>query len=205
MLRDQKSDGLPPFRPVDDTPTLAAPAIPPFVPSFPEIFQQHAQFLWRTLMNLGVPPHEAQDLCQEVMLTVHRKLPEFDGQSLRGWLYGICVRMASDYRRSARVRREIVSEAPPDQMVDASQVDELDQKRRLARLLAALDQLDEGKRAAFVLHEIEELTLAEVAEALQTPLQTVYSRIRAAHALIQRAFAEPPQSQSSKGGILEAG
>jgi len=156
-------------------------------------------------MNLGVPAHEAQDLCQEVMLTVHRKLPDFDGQSLRGWLYGICVRVASDYRRSARVRREVVSEAPPDQSVEASQADALDHKRRLTLLLAALDQLDEGKRAAFVLHEIEELTLAEVSEALQTPIQTVYSRIRAAHAIIQRAFEQPTLSGSSKGGILAAG
>lgn len=156
-------------------------------------------------MNLGIPAHEAQDLCQEVMLTVHRKLPDFDGQSLRGWLYGICVRVASDYRRSARVRREVVSDAPPDQAIEASQGDALDHKRRLTRLLAALDQLDEGKRAAFVLHEIEELTLAEVSEALQTPIQTVYSRIRAAHTLIQRAFEPPTLSGSSKGGILEAG
>lgn len=205
MRRDQNSDGLPPFRPVDEVLALPAPAKPPLVPSFPEVFQQHAQFLWRTLMNLGIPAHEAQDLCQEVMLTVHRKLPDFDGQSLRGWLYGICVRVASDYRRSARVRREVVSEAPPDQSIEASQADALDHKRRLTLLLAALDQLDEGKRAAFVLHEIEELTLAEVAEALQTPIQTVYSRIRAAHALIQRAFEQPTLSGSSKGGILAAG
>jgi RNA polymerase sigma-70 factor, ECF subfamily len=205
MPGDQNYDGLSPFRPVDEVPTLAAPAKPPFVPSFPEVFQQHAQFLWRTLMNLGVPAHEAQDLCQEVMLTVHRKLPDFDGQSLRGWLYGICVRVASDYRRSARVRREVVSEVPPDQAIEASQGDALDHKRRLTRLLAALDSLDEGKRAAFVLHEIEELTLAEVAEALQTPIQTVYSRIRAAHTLIQRAFEQPSLGGSSKGGILEAG
>jgi len=156
-------------------------------------------------MNLGVPAHEAQDLCQEVLLTVHRKLPDFDGQSLRGWLYGICVRMASDYRRSARVRREVVSEAPPDAGIEASQGDELDRKRRLARLLAALELLDEGKRAAFVLHEVEGLTLAEVAEALQTPLQTVYSRIRAAHALIRRAFEQPAPTQGNQGDILETG
>jgi RNA polymerase sigma-70 factor (ECF subfamily) len=205
MRRDQNYEELPPFRPVDEAPTLATPAKRPLVPSFPEVFQQHAQFLWRTLMNLGVPAHEAQDLCQEVMLTVHRKLPDFDGQSLRGWLYGICVRVASDYRRSARVRREVVSEAPPDQAIEASQGDALDHKRRLTRLLAALDQLDEGKRAAFVLHEIEELTLAEISEALQTPIQTVYSRIRAAHVLIQRAFEQPALAGSSKGGILEAG
>ena len=203
MPSAQKDGELPPFRPVDETRTSAFSAAPLFVPSFPEIFQQHAQFLWRTLMNLGVPGHEAQDLCQEVMLTVHRKLADFDGQSLRGWLYGICVRVASDYRRSARVRREVVSDTPPDQVVEALQGEALDQKRHLTRLLAALDQLDESKRAAFVLHEIEGLTLTEVSVALQTPLQTVYSRIRAAHLLVQRAFAEP--TLSNKGGILEAG
>ena len=202
---DQKDAPLAPFRPVDDVQPSAFPAGSVEVPSFPEIFQLHAQFLWRTLMNLGIPAHEAQDLCQEVMLTVHRKLPDFDGKSLRGWLYGICVRVASDYRRSARVRREVVSDALPEQPIEASQGDTLDQKRRLARLLAALDQLDEGKRAAFVLHELEELTLAEVAEALQTPLQTVYSRVRAAHALVRRAFEEPTRTDATKGGILEAG
>jgi RNA polymerase sigma-70 factor (ECF subfamily) len=204
MPEDQKADGLPPSRVVDDPPTLAAPAAPSSVPSFPEIFQHHAQFLWRTLMNLGVPAHEAQDLCQEVMLTVHRKLPDFDGKSLRGWMYGICVRVASDYRRSARVRREVVSDNLPDQAVEASQADALEHQRRLAKLLAALDQLDEAKRAAFVLHEIEELTLAEISEALQTPIQTIYSRIQAAHALIQRAFEQPAGDQP-KGGILETG
>src|SRR6185369_17858713 len=104
---DQKTRAEPPYSGVDESQAL--PSAPPDaqIASFSAIFQQQSQFLWRTLMNLGVPSCDAQDVCQEVMLTVHRRLPDFDGRSLRGWLYGICVRVASDYRRSARVRREL--------------------------------------------------------------------------------------------------
>src|SRR3954468_6491043 len=201
---DQKTMGEPPFPGVDacEASHLAMPR--PAATDFPEIFQQHARFLWRTLMNLGVPSREAQDLCQEVMIIVHRRLPSFDGRSLRGWLYGICVRVASDYRRSARVRREIVSESPPDEVSSSDLVEFIDRGRDVRLLLGALAQLDEAKRVAFVLFEIEELTLAEVAEAVGAPLQTVYSRIKAAREQIRRAFTVDA-SGGSKGGISEAG
>ena len=130
-------------------------------------------------MNLGVSRHEAQDLCQEVMLIVHRRLPDFDGRSLRGWLYGICVRVASDYRRSARVRREIPHGSVPDSGLDADQTELLERRQSLERLLQALERLGEEQRTAFVLYEVEELTLAEISEALGVPLQTVFSRIKA--------------------------
>jgi RNA polymerase sigma-70 factor (ECF subfamily) len=47
-----------------------------------------------------------------------------------------------------------------------------------------LDELDDDKRAVFVLYEIEELTMAEVAEAIGCPLQTAYSRLHAARKLV---------------------
>ena len=198
---DQKASEPPPFREVDE-PQAPSPTPRLAVPTFPEIFQQHSQFLWRTLLNLGVPSHEAQDLCQEVMLTVHRRLPDFDGRSLRGWLYGICVRTASDYRRSARVRREIPTEPMPDRPFEAQQPEQVDQKRSLSRLQQALERLDESKRAAFVLYEVEELTLAEIAEALSIPLQTAYSRIKTARETLREAL-EP--GGGVKGGVREAG
>ncbi len=150
-------------------------------------------------MNLGVPSHEAQDLCQEVMLTVHRRLPEFDGRSLRGWLYGICVRYASDYRRSARVRREVPHREPPDAGFEAEQPERIERARRLEQVLSALDRLSEEKRTAFVLYEVEELTLAEISEALGVPLQTVYSRIKSARDALRGELAH------SEGAALEAG
>lgn len=151
-------------------------------------------------MNLGVPSHEAQDLCQEVMLTVHRRLPDFDGKSLRGWLYGICVRHASDYRRSARVRREVPHREPPDSGFEAQQPEQVERSRRVERVLGALERLSDEKRTAFVLYEVEELTLAEISEALGVPLQTVYSRIKSARDALRVDLA-PAQ----EGAALEAG
>ena len=53
-----------------------------------------------------------------------------------------------------------------------------------------LDQLDDDKRAVFVLYEIEELTMKDVADAVGCPLQTAYSRLHAARRLVSEALAD---------------
>jgi len=203
MATVQKNCSLPPLQSVDARPAGAANQTAA-IPSLAEIFEQYTPFLWRALINLGVPAADAPDQCQEIMITVHRRLASFDGASLRGWLYGICVRVASDYRRSARVRREVLTDTPPDGVDAADLADALDRERSARRLMDALSSLDEAKRVAFVLFELEELTLAEVSEAVGAPLQTVYSRIKAAREQIRRAFAVSVVS-GAKGGISEAG
>lgn len=152
-------------------------------------------FLWRATLALGVPAADAEDLCQEVMLVVHRRLRDFDGQSLRAWLYGICLRVASDYRRSARVRREKATAELPERVFDPTQPDEVDARRAEAKLRRALDALDDDKRAVFVLFEIEQLTLREISEAVGAPLQTVYSRLQAARAHVKSAFSAEAEAR----------
>jgi RNA polymerase sigma-70 factor, ECF subfamily len=166
--------------------------------SFSEVFHDHGPYLWRVLLSLGVSESDVEDLCQEVMLVVHRKLDEFDGSSVRSWLYGIGLRIAANHRRSARARYEVVTDRVPDRIGAANQPQQVE----AARLLAVLDQLDDDKRIAFVLHEVEQLTLREVAEATEVPIQTAYSRLQAARDFVRQAFAAdaPP-----KGGIRETG
>jgi RNA polymerase sigma-70 factor (ECF subfamily) len=156
--------------------------------SFDEIFRQHARYLWRALLGLGVRTADVDDVCQEVLLIVHRRLPEFDGRALRSWLYAICLRVASEYRRSARVRREIAVAEPPDSELSWGPLEEASVRQLWGRLLLGLEQLDEDKRAAFVLYEIEELTVREVAEAMGCPLQTAYSRLNAAREHMKTHF-----------------
>jgi len=179
----------PPSTPVKDDADAAATRGPGL--SFAEVFRDHAPFLWRAAVGLGVPESDADDLCQEVMLVVHRKLPTFDGRALRSWLYGICLRVCSDYRRSARVRRERPTDQLPDAPVPPTQPEDVDARRAELRLQRTLDELDDDKRAVFVLFEIEQLTLKEIAEATETPLQTVYSRLQAARAHVREAFHAP--------------
>jgi len=113
-------------------------------------------------------------------VVVSRKLGEFEGRSShRTWIYGICVRTASSYRRLAR-HREMPTEAPPETPAADTPDETLARARALAALGGALAALDEDKRTVFVLYEIEELTMAEVAEIVGCPLQTAYSRLHAA-------------------------
>src|SRR5688572_24542029 len=76
-------------------------------PSFAAVFDEYAPFVLRVMRHLGVPPSDLQDQSQEVFMAVFRGLPEFGGRSsLQTWLYGICLRVASNHRRRAHVRRE---------------------------------------------------------------------------------------------------
>lgn len=188
MSPDQKDRRAPPLPGVTAASELSAERAE--APSFSEIFHQHARYLWRSLLGLGVRAGDVDDACQEVLLVVHRRLPEFDGRSLRSWLYAICLRVAADYRRSARVRREVPVPETPDAPLHAAQHEAVQSNQLFQRLLVVLDELDAEKRGAFVLYEIEELTLREVAEALECPLQTAYSRLQAAREHVRGRFRD---------------
>ena len=152
------------------------------------VFREHAAYAWRVLRRLGVEERDVEDVCQEVFVVIHRRLPEFEGRSsLRTWVYGVCVRVASDYRRRAGHRREIVTDEPPEQESKDDPHHALAGSQARAQLDAILSQLDDDKRAVFVLHEIEQVTMSEIAEAVGCPLQTAYSRLHAARTKVANA------------------
>ncbi|MEI9952872.1 MAG: RNA polymerase sigma factor [Pseudomonadota bacterium] len=157
-------------------------------PSMRQIFDDHAPYIWRTLRHLGIPEADTPDLCQEVFVTVHRRLSSFEGRStLRTWLYGICIRVASEHRRRPHVRNETaLSESSESGEHFAAAADaDLEQRSTVQRLLGALD---DDKREVVVLYEIEGFSMKEVAEILRCPLQTAYSRLHAGRALMLAAF-----------------
>jgi RNA polymerase sigma-70 factor, ECF subfamily len=157
--------------------------------SLRSVFDEHARYIIRTLRHLGVREADVEDVAQEVFVTVHRKLPEFEGRSkLRTWLYAICLRVASDHRRRAYVVRERVTDSPAvdDGARTGSEPDTSVESRAFVESL--LGQLDDDKRAVLVLYEIEGLTMREVADIIGCPLQTAYSRLHAARDLLRDAW-----------------
>lgn len=169
---------------------LATPPQTPAIPRFDEVFREHAPLAWRALRRLGVREADIEDLCQDVFVVVHRKLPEFEGRAkLSTWIYGICVRVAADHRKRAHLRHESSSDAVPEGRQSAPQLNDVAQHQARALLDAVLAELDDDKRAVFVLYEIEELPMAEVAVAVGAPLQTAYSRLHAARKFVTEAIA----------------
>jgi RNA polymerase sigma-70 factor (ECF subfamily) len=142
------------------------------------VVSEHHAFAWRLLRRLGVAEADADDAVQRVFLVVLKRLPDIEAGRERAFVVSTAVRVAADARRSAKRRPlellpNIESERDPAALPDA-----LVESYRARRLLdAILDDMPEDARSVFVLFEIEELTLGEIASALTIPRGTVASRL----------------------------
>jgi len=145
-----------------------------------EIYAAHFDFVWRNLQRLGVPPHSVDDAVQDVFLVVHRRLSEFeDRSSMRTWLFGILRRVARDHR--PRSREQATDPARLDDLaghVAAGQFESLAERQAADLVYCLLAELDDDKREAFILIDMEHMTVPEAAEALHANVNTVYARIR---------------------------
>ena len=161
-------------------------------PSFDAVYAEHFAFVWRTLRRFGVRESHLDDAAQETWVVVHRRLASFEGRSsLRTWLVGIAVRVASDHRRWRR-RKDPHDPMPDDPPFAAPGVspEGAAERAQAARCLdALLDTIPEERRAVFVLTELEGMSAPEVSEALGIPLNTVYSRLRVARSEFETAAA----------------
>jgi RNA polymerase sigma-70 factor, ECF subfamily len=160
---------------------------------FEALYRQNFAFAWRSLRRLGVPERDLGDAAQEVFLVVHRKIQQLDvQQSVAGYVYAVCLRVASDRRRSAVQRHERLEEhsEPPERAEQALAADAEAQQlsERRALLEAALDGMSLEQRAVFTLFELEGRTGEEVASILGVPAPTVHSRLRLARQIFRRSL-----------------
>lgn len=158
-----------------------------------QVYEQWADYVWRMLQRLGVRHADLEDVCHDVFLVAHRRFREFDGRvGVNAWLFGICLRLAANYRRRARHRHEHSSAALEDEAASlrAPAAGEPDQQlaRRQAqeRVLAVLAGMDLTRRAVFLMYEIEGLSCQAIAEQLGVPVGTVYSRLHAARRFFEQ-------------------
>ena len=156
------------------------------------IYRAHARFVWLSLQRLGVQPSDLDDVAQDVFVIVHRRLNSFDRIALiTTWLFGICLRVAANYRRRRRWTRELLSgwveDNRPATLVAADEVLIRREEREIAE--RALDRLDVAKRATFVMFELESLSCLEIAAIMDVPIGTVYSRLHSARREVQKTMA----------------
>jgi RNA polymerase sigma-70 factor, ECF subfamily len=164
---------------------------------------EHHAFVWRTLRRLGVPPADVEDASQLVFLVAHRRLSEIVPESERSFLFQTALRVAADWRRSQRRRNEETTCALPEVPDAAASPEEMvDRRRQRALLDQVLGSLPMKLRAVFVLYELEEMTLAEIATMSDTPLGTVASRLRRARRAFSKAarrLATGPHARRDEG------
>jgi RNA polymerase sigma-70 factor (ECF subfamily) len=143
------------------------------------------------LRQMGVQPAELDDVCQDVFVQVFRYLGRFQRRSqLTTWLYKICLSQASRLRRKQKVVQALGSlfGAREAEAVQAS-VD-LSEEELARRTQAALAQLSPSHREVFVLYELQGLTGEQIAEVVDCPVPTVWTRLHYARAEFRRAIED---------------
>ncbi|MEO8902461.1 MAG: RNA polymerase sigma factor [Polyangiaceae bacterium] len=169
------------------------PVEPPPPLEFRAVYERWFNDVSRWIRAMGGPEAEREDLVQDVFLVVHRRLPDFDGQNLAGWLYQIARHRVRDFRRLLWVKHTLFGRAPlPESLTSAgaSPSESLETSEKQAKLLALLAQLNETERAALVLFEIDGYSGERIAEIQGVPLNTVWARIYKARKKLKNSLSK---------------
>ena len=155
--------------------------------------------VWRVVRRLGVPDASAEDVAQQVFVVASSKLEQIELHAERAFLLGTAARLAANHRRSAPVRYEAAEEDIGARASGAPGADELLDAKRLRKVLDdVLEELPDDLRTVFVLFEVEELAVADIASALAIPHGTAASRLRRAREAFAAAARRTRARMSSK-------
>jgi RNA polymerase sigma-70 factor, ECF subfamily len=157
----------------------------------------------RVLLGLGVPPSDVDDALQEVFVVAARRIDGYEERgAVRSWLYAIALHVARASRRD-RSRLQLVERQSTTGMDPAAPAGEgpeaaVENCLDLQRANKLLELLTVEQRQVFILYEVEQLTLREIAAIQQCPLQTAYSRLHAARERLREAVVTQGENHEAQ-------
>jgi RNA polymerase sigma-70 factor (ECF subfamily) len=163
---------------------------------------EHYASLWRFLRRLGVCEADAEDAAQKCLCVVSERLDAIEPGKDKSFLFGVALRVAKSVRHDGRARPGddddgLLAELPS---IDPDPAEQLDDRRARAVLDALLASMPLDLRTVFVLYELEELTMAEIARALEVPPGTVASRLRRARETFEALSRRARQASRGRNG-----
>jgi RNA polymerase sigma-70 factor, ECF subfamily len=180
----------------DDVDGLVSRAAAGDPAAFRTLFGRHKSDVSRLVYRMLNAPSDLEDVVQEVFVQVFRSLKDFRGQAkFTTWLHRVTVNVVLMHRRAARSRPVLTEELPGELVADEGQtlpdddVERLERMRAFQRLLA---RLADKKRVVFVLHELEGMSPAEIAEVVGAPVLTVRTRLFYARRELEEMLREEP-------------
>lgn len=188
----------------DKEPGMPSSVAEEVLPEFPELYRRYFRFVWSCSSRLGVGQLEIDDVVQEIFMVIHGRLNTLERpESLRSWIYGIVRRTVSTYHRAKRTQgastSALFAESDLQYPRQPSPQDLAEQSDQVKLLWMLLEKLDPPKREVFVLAELDEMTVPEIASALDIPLNTAYSRLRGARRELEEALSRFHAQSSQRG------
>jgi RNA polymerase sigma-70 factor (ECF subfamily) len=166
--------------------------------SFEAVFEAEFSYVCRTLRRLGIAERDLDDVAQEVFVAVYRRYSDYDPERpVRPWLFSFALRVAANYRRLAKHRREVPE--PEREVAGKGLTPEGLAARNEARALVhkGLEKLDFDRRVVLVMHDIDGFSVPEISQVLSVKVNTVYSRLR----LARRDFERAVRRIQAQGGV----
>ncbi len=147
--------------------------------AFQALFRQYERLVFKNAYLMTGTREDAEDVLQEVFISVWRSRHTFDPEkgSLVTWLHRITVNECLRRRRKKKPDPLPLDGLDPADTRHTSQEEIMASQQEYERLLRALDSLDRKHRAVLVLRYFNDLSYAEIAQAMDIPLGTVKSRI----------------------------
>ncbi len=158
------------------------------IESFESIYNAYSVFVYNVAFRVVHNVDEAQEVTQEVFLTVYRKLKSFKFKSsFKTWIYRITVNLAINYAKKRSKEQSRTFEYDDNKEFSKSidsvsgKIEREHQEKVIATLLAALNP---DQRACVVLRSLEGLSYQEIAESLNININTVRSRLKRAREIL---------------------
>jgi len=171
--------------------------------AFAQLMQTYANPIYGYLTRAGIRPADRDDLFQEFFCKVHRAalrgLPE---GPVRPWLFTIAVNTVRDSFRRAKVRSIVkLDDGPASQTAAAVTAPDraVEEKETLTFLEREVARLPEDQRDALLLCTVEGLSLEDASVALDTPINTIKTRIRRARLSLADAMSRRQMTQQREG------
>lgn len=135
------------------------------------LVREHYAPIFRLLRHLTGAREDAEDLTQQTFVAARAKIDRFRGAaSLKTWLNRIAINEYSQWKRQRKQTAPLTTE----QSIVEPGFGSFIEGESLLRALAALS---DKHREAFILHEVEELSVTDVARILQVPAGTIKARL----------------------------
>lgn len=177
-----------------------------------ELFASHHVRIRRYILSIVHDPDEADDLTQDVFLQAHRRLSSLrEPDVVTSWLYRIATRACYDrFRQSSRRPRprSLDSLEPSGAQPVAGREEQpslgrvIEQAEMSGCVRSYLEQLPDDYRTAIILHDLEGVTNAEIADMLGISLDLVKIRVHLARRKLETALAAHCEFSRDDEGVF---
>ncbi len=181
--------------------------------AFDKIVELYQRKIYALAFNMTRNQMDAQDVAQDVLLSIYKKIHTFQGKSaFSSWVYRITLNATYMKLRNKKKEQHIsLDEMLPSFNNSGYQVEKItDWSENTESLLftnemksnigKAVDQLPEKEKVVFILRDVEGLSTEKVSEILDLTIPAVKSRLHRARLFLRKKLSNYFDEYSVQGG-----